>query len=128
MFAYNTAIVAFPTPGAAWTDPTHYRVVVDDAAYGTALEKILVTKALSEDVDAPQAGSAVTFAIGKLSFELPEGDNTTTWAGEVLKCYYTATKTRVRLFAGANEIAGTGYAPSKIAAGAWTIAAALPPE
>jgi len=63
--ASNANRIAFPTPTAAWADPTH--VALWDAA---GAGNLLAAIALTNDVAPPPAGIEVSFPIGTLTLAL----------------------------------------------------------
>lgn len=116
----NTATIQFPTPTAAWADPTHFGIWT--ASSGGSF---LGGEALTTNVDAPSTGDDVEFGAGNLTVEIPDGDFTATGAGRGLDGFLAGTL-YISLHSGApgnngaDELSGGGYARVAIAAAGWS--------
>ena len=116
----NAAIIQFPMPSAAWTEPTHFGLW-DAMTAGN----FRGGDALSASVSAPAIGADVQFAAGALDIEIPDGDFTTAAAGDAIEGF-VGTALYVSLHSadpgdtGASELTGGDYARVEVLAAGWT--------
>lgn len=114
--AENTGVIQFPTPTAAWAQPTRWGLYTA-ATGGTQL----IVRPLSAAVAAPALGSDVEFAAGALDLEIPNGQFLAAGALRALTNFLSGTL-HVGLLTATTELSGNGYARVAIAQAGWTIA------
>ena len=121
--ATNKAVAQFPRPTGMQGDPTHYVVRMKASPH-----TILMNRALTDDVDAPEALANVRFPIGSLRMRIPPGQLEDDFVNATLKRFLDAEITIVSLHTGApgtngdaNELSGNGYQRVEIAAGGWNV-------
>ena len=116
----NVSVIQFPTPNAAWDQPTHFGVW--SAASGG---DFLGGSALGSTVTAPAIGADVEFAAGALDIEIPDGEFTTDGAdlaiaGFIGTALYVSLHSSNPGSSGNNELSGGNYARVMVASAGWS--------
>ena len=119
--ASNTAAIEFPPPTSDWDDPTHVGLFA--TSDGTVF---LGSSALTDDVDAPTTGAAVSFAANALEIEVPDGELASQGSNRAVNgiingTVYVSLHSASPGSTGTNELSGNGYARVAIASSAWTV-------
>ena len=121
----NDNTIQFPTPSAAWSQPTHFGLFV--SASGSGAANFLGGDQLSATVSAPAIGADVQFAAGAFDITIPDatGDLTAAGAGKaadgvVSGGVWVSLHSADPGSTGTNELTGGDYARVEVDEGDWS--------